>query len=362
MDTDQIVYRVPSLEECKELSSKNLFTVISTFSGGGGSSTGYRMAGGKVLAINEFIESAQETYSANWPETVVFGDDIRKISGLDLLKAVGLKVGELDVFDGSPPCSSFSSAGIREEGYGRVKKYSDKEQRTDDLFFEYARLLKDIQPKVFIAENVKGITEGEAKNLLGSEQFDMFGECDNTIYHTLVNAGYNVRFEVLNALDYGVPQSRNRTIFIGVRKDIKKKITYPLPFPRKPFTLSEAFLTLEQTAEEIAEANIDRFAVGKEIRNLELGGQSEKYFSLVRCHPEQPSPCLTATTGSLGAAGICHWDFRKFTVAEAKRIQSFPDDYILKGTYQQRVERLGRSVPPLMMKAIAEHVYKTILQ
>jgi DNA (cytosine-5)-methyltransferase 1 len=217
-----------NLDFVKQQSSKELFNVVSLFAGGGGSSTGYRLAGGKVLAINEFIPAAQDAYAINYPETYIFKQDIRDLTGEMILNQIGFKKGELDILDGSPPCSSFSMAGLREKGWGIEKKYSDSSQRTDDLFFEFARILKEVQPKVFICENVKGITMGEASNLLGSEQINIFGEEKNTIYHTLVNCGYNVRYKVLNAKHFSVPQSRERTIFIGVRKDIKKQITFPI--------------------------------------------------------------------------------------------------------------------------------------
>ena len=153
-----------NLDLVKKQSDKALFNVISTFAGGGGSSTGYRLAGGKILAINEFIPEAQRVYGINYPETHIFREDIRELNGEYILNTLNLKKGELDVLDGSPPCSSFSVSGLREEGWGRVKKYSDSKQRTDDLFFEFARLLNEIQPKVFICENVKGITIGEASD------------------------------------------------------------------------------------------------------------------------------------------------------------------------------------------------------
>jgi len=101
------------LKEVIDNSNKELFTVISTFAGGGGSSTGYRLAGAKILCVNEFVEAAQETYKANYPNTPVLPNDIKELTGEDFLKAAGLKKGELDILDGSPPCSAFSVAGKR---------------------------------------------------------------------------------------------------------------------------------------------------------------------------------------------------------------------------------------------------------
>ena len=106
-----MLYEPYTIEEVKKSAEQKLFTVISTFAGGGGSSTGYRLAGGHILAINEFVEEARTTYRENYPNTLIIPDDIKKLTGEDLMKPGGLKAGELDLLDGSPPCSAFSVAG-----------------------------------------------------------------------------------------------------------------------------------------------------------------------------------------------------------------------------------------------------------
>ena len=190
-----MTYQKYYTKEVKEKSSEKLFNVISCFAGGGGSSTGYRLAGANILLINEFVEEAIETYKANFPDTKVLVDDIKKYSSDDFLEMAGIKVGELDLLDGSPPCSAFSLSGKRNKGWvgyvddttqseidfetGEViqtgekkikegiKKYSNKVQEgIEDLFLEYIRIAKGIQPKVIVAENVKGITFGESKKKL----------------------------------------------------------------------------------------------------------------------------------------------------------------------------------------------------
>ena len=114
---------------------ENGYVAVSTFSGAGGSSLGYRMASYRMLWASEFIPAAQEVYKMNSrPWTVLDTRDIRLVQPEDILKATGLGVGEIDLFDGSPPCSSYSTAGKREKGWGLEKKYSDSKQRTDDLF------------------------------------------------------------------------------------------------------------------------------------------------------------------------------------------------------------------------------------
>ena len=354
-----------NLDYVREQSSKELFKVVSLFAGGGGSSLGYRLAGGKVLGINEFIPAAQDAYHKNFPDTYIFKQDVRELTGKMILDQFGLKPGELDILDGSPPCSSFSTAGLREKGWGRIKKYSDKAQRTDDLFFEFVRVLEEVQPKVFVAENVKGITIGSAANLLGGEQLDLFDYHKNTIFNALQSAGYTLRFKVITAKQYGVPQSRSRTIFIGVRNDILEsnpdiQIKYHEGFDGF-VKLKDAFADLEHTKEDLEECDISRFAIGEELKTLKPGEQSDKYFSLMKQDPESYSGTLTQSAGNLSAAAIAHWDDRKFTVKEAIRIMGFPDDYYLGDNYQQRIERLGRAVAPPMYKYVIGKVYEDIL-
>ena len=323
-------------------SAKKLFNVVSLFAGGGGSSTGYRLAGGNVLAINEFIESAQETYQENYPDTYIFKDDIRKLTGDMILEKINMAKGELDILDGSPPCSSFSSAGAKEKLWGEVKKYSDTEQRTDDLFFEFARILNEVQPKVFVCENVAGLVMGASAKLLGNQQFNLFGGEENTIYHSLVSCGYNVRYKVLNAKHYGVPQNRDRTIFIGVRNDIKSNITYPKK-------MSE-LVTLGEALKDVEYIQMNRKAFGEdEPRRV-----------------KKDDVCFTITSDGLGATRRyklirSNNQVDKLTIEELKILSSFPIDYKLTGSYSKQWERIGRAVPPLMMKSIAEHIYQNIL-
>jgi DNA (cytosine-5)-methyltransferase 1 len=360
MDFDKV--KVPYLlKDVIDRSNQELFTVVSMFAGVGGSSTGYRLAGGKVLAINEFIEAAQKAYHVNYPDTKIFTQDIRTLTGKYILRRLGIKPGDLDILDGSPPCSSFSVSGKREKGWGKEKKYSDKVQRTDDLFFEFARILKEIQPKVFICENVKGITIGAAKYLLDRELGFFDTENDLSIINALKSCGYQVRYKVLNAKYYGVSQRRERTIFIGVRNNIKKEITFPVKqFPIIP--VKDIFVGLTDSDID-KETDIEKYAIYNEaVKNVKPGSNSTKYFNLCKIHPDQVSFTITATSSTQSAACPIHWDNRKLSVKETIRICSFPDDYYLGETFSQKIERLGRAVPPLMMKAIAEHVYNTILK
>lgn len=430
---------------------KNGYKAISTFSGCGGSCLGYRMAGFDLVWANEFIPAAAETYRANHPHTILDTRDIRKIQPEEILSAIGLKQGEVDLMDGSPPCASFSTAGKREKHWGNEKKYSDTVQRTDDLFFEFIRLLKGVMPKTFVAENVSGLVKGVAKGVFIQ------------IIDALTAAGYKVECRLLDAQWLGVPQSRQRTIFVGVRSDLPATPKHPSPFPYRysirdaiPWIISGKYGPVWKSADspsptvsasmtwnpetshqglELVEAVIhdtkgkfpsagditdrpcptitvmgqnqfkvqirggtgapfeqknaeidpdkpcptvlgakpnqfsveegpefSRFAIGKEWDNLKPGESSERYFNLVKPHPDQPCPTICASHGQPGIASVTHpTEKRKLSIAELKRICGFPDDFILTGSYAQQWERLGRAVPPVMMAAVARTVRDEIL-
>lgn len=377
-------YRVPSMEEIRNI-PWNGFNVISTFSGCGGSSLGYKMAGYKVLWANEFIPAAQETYQANHKGTILNKNDIRKVMPEDIFRETGLKRGELDLFDGSPPCAAFSTAGKREAGWGKVRKYSDTMQRVDDLFFEYSRLLEGLQPKTFVAENVSGLVKGTAKGYF------------KEILKTLRGCGYNVAAKVLDASWLGVPQARQRLIFIGVRNDIGLEPVHPKPLSYQ-YTVRDALpeiggLNTSQFGVKAVHDTSGAWSLGdvtdrpcptitaqgegqmyieagtklsnclqKEYDNVPVGSNSDKYYNLSRPHPEKPCPTITQMGGG-SAAGVVHpFEKRKFTIAELKRVCAFPDDFILTGSYAQQWERLGRAVPPVMMYHIAKTIQTEVLE
>jgi DNA (cytosine-5)-methyltransferase 1 len=376
-------YRVPLMAEVEAI-PWNGFTVVSTFSGCGGSCLGYRMAGFRVIWANEFIPAAQETYRANHLETILDTRDIRKIQPREILDAIGMGPGGIDLLDGSPPCASFSTAGKRNAVWGRVKAYSDSRQRTDDLFFEFARLLDGLQPRTFVAENVSGLVKGVSKGY--------FLE----ILKSLKGCGYRVEAKVLDAQWLGVPQMRQRLIFVGVRPDLGVAPAFPKPLPYRycvrdalpwisklesfPYEGGESFkikdgekkpaptvpsgpYNASYVRHEVeAETDISRFAINAEWDRLRPGKGSEKYFNLVKPHLDRPCPTATAVGGQSGSASITHpTQRRKFSISELKRICAFPDDFKLTGTYAQQWERLGRAVPPLMMRAIAEALRDGVL-
>ncbi len=368
METKRPKYIVPNMDEVRALSDIADFNVVSLFAGGGGSSTGYRMGHGKILAINEFVEKARETYHKNYPSTHIFDEDVRDLSGKMILDKLKLKRGELDILDGSPPCSAFSMAGKREKGWGVEKKYSDnKTQVVDDLFYEYIRLVDDIQPKVFVAENVQGLTIGIAKNYLSDIKVKMRA------------AGYYVEYRILNGADYGVPQTRRRVIFIGVRKDIWDadsdlnehwidlwpKKTHPTPehwvtlrealvdvplpkVPPKPHTTDKkAFILWQNTIPG------DQFSTAC----ARMYGKAS-WFSAIRLKWDKPVPTITTSRSDFWLPD----EFRNLTIEEMKRVFSVPDDYINEGTINQQFERLGRMVVPFMYREVSKNIYNVVLK
>ena len=376
-----------TMDDVSRQSSKELFTVISTFAGGGGSSTGYKLAGGKVLAANEFVPEAVETYKQNYPETIVDSSDIRRITGskkegvLSWFRSFGVEQGELDILDGSPPCATFSKAtGKREEDkekhLAKGKKYSEVEQdRIGMLIHDYVYLANCILPKICILENVPEI---------GS----------STVFHDalrrLRGSGYFVEFKRLKAHHYGVPQRRERMFVIGVRKDICEKIgikeeveikkLFPIGSSYAP-SVSDALSTLELNERDKQEIALIRQSIRKTasyeiIRAIPKNparpsrlhehykGFKNFYFNTYRCAWGEPAPTITQSGNQLGGrGGICHpEEDRTYTIRELKRLSALPDDFKLTGTFNQQAERIGRMVPPLMTTAIAESLFENVLK
>jgi DNA (cytosine-5)-methyltransferase 1 len=209
MSTTKPLYHVPLMTEIAQI-PWNGFSVCSLFAGTGGSCLGYRMAGYRVLWANEFVPAAQASYRVNAARgSILDGRDIRQVQPGEILQATGLQVGELDILDGSPPCQAFSTAGKREKGWGKNKTYEHgARQKNETLFTEYIRLLRGLNPKTFVAENVSGLVKGVAKGF--------FLE----ILREMKTSGYCVTCKLLDAQWLGVPQMRQRVIFVGVREDL----------------------------------------------------------------------------------------------------------------------------------------------
>lgn len=287
-------------------------------------------------------------------------------------------------------CKSFSMAGVREDKWGKVVAYSgERKQKSDDLFFEYMRLVLALKPRSFVAENVQGLALGAAvDHVLKPFEEEMRKD------------GYIVDHRLLNAADFGVPQERPRLFVQGIRTGLVDKLgrqikpAWPKPQEYR-YTVNQAISGVESTVEQIVESWLgtkadlistyggipdevikefwkdrfsikdtdSRFAVGSAWYILGPGGSPENtYFQLIRSHPDRPAPTITATSaGNIAAAGITHpHECRKFTVPELRSLFTFPGDYKFDGTTEQQGERMGRSVPPYLMKALAGKLASTL--
>ena len=321
-------YVIPSMAEIRNIVPNGL-NVVSTFSGCGGTCLGYKMAGYKVLWASEFVGAAREVYALNHPSTILDSRDIRDVKGGDILNAVGMKTGDVDILEGSPPCSSFSTAGKMEESWNRTNHYSDTMQRTDDLFWEFARLVNETQPKVFVAENVSGLIRGVSKGYF------------KQIYRILKDCGYRVDARLLDASWLGVPQARRRLFIQGVREDLNRSPVFPAPLSFR-YNVSD---------------------VMPHIRKMKLGGGKHRW-SL----PGRPFSTICQSdyhigiNASLSTGGWVRTDegVRRLTIPEVKLLCSFPQDFQLLGSFEVQWERLGRAVPPLMAKAIAQKLRESL--
>lgn len=190
-----------SLKDLKKVSKNNL-KVFSCFSGGGGSSLGYKMSGCDVVGFCEVDEKMAKNYLLNMDVSLPY---VMPIQELKNNKSLIDKIGEVDILDGSPPCSTFSIAGKRESDWGKKRKFKEGsyKQVLDTLFFDFIDLAKQIRPKVIIAENVKGILLGNAKKYV------------HKIVEQLQNLGYIVQVFLLNGNKMGLPQSRERVFFVA---------------------------------------------------------------------------------------------------------------------------------------------------
>jgi DNA (cytosine-5)-methyltransferase 1 len=330
------------LNDCWQLHLRerdiNAPTVISTFAGCGGSSLGYSMAGFRELLAIEWDKNAVETFKLNFTNVPVIQDDIAKISIDQIIEMTKLKQYELDVLDGSPPCQGFSTAG---------KRIITDER--NQLYKEYVRLLNGLQPKVFVFENVSGLVKGKMKLIFAD------------IMRSLKDCGYKVSARLLNAMYFGVPQSRERLIIIGVREDLGIKPSHPKAI-YMPVTVFEGWggeyiegprVTIGEDTETYKW--MQKIGQGMSISEIHPKGY---YFNFKRLSFIAPSSTLIKNGGKQLIHPI---ETRTLTTNEYKRLGSFPDEYKFIGTPEQVTSRIGNSVPPLFMYHIAKHIKDDLL-
>lgn len=210
-----------NLTDLKQI-HKNNYKVFSCFSCGGGSTMGYKLAGYNVIGNCEIDKKINEVYVENHKPKYNYCIPIQEMNTLEDYPE---ELYDLDILDGSPPCSTFSLAGEREKNWGKSKKFREGQacQVLDDLFFEFIKLAKKLRPKIIVAENVKGIIMGNAKGYV------------NLIIKELEKAGYRTQIFLLNSARMGVPQKRERVFFISTRED--------LDFPKLQLEFNEKFIT-----------------------------------------------------------------------------------------------------------------------
>ncbi|MGK2848879.1 MAG: DNA cytosine methyltransferase [Minisyncoccota bacterium] len=318
--------------------------LVSLFTGAGGLDLGFEKAGFSVIWANEYDKSIWETFEHNFPHT--------KLDKRSIVDVQSSEIPQVDGIIGGPPCQSWSEAGA---GRG----INDKRGQ---LFHDYIRLLKDKQPKFFLAENVSGILHPKH-----SEAFA-------NIIKEFENAGYEISQKLLNANDYDVPQDRLRIIIIGYRKDLKKKFEFPEPQKYKPVLKDAIFdLRLAKPAKDKNKTNGDEL----KIQNHEYmnGGFSTIYMSRNRVrswdepsftiqaggrhaplHPQAPKMKFISQNERVFVPGKEKL-YRRLSVRECARIQTFPDDFIFK--YQDIADgykMIGNAVPVNFAKRIAQKI------
>ena len=328
------------LEDLKSVPQNGL-KVMTTFSCGGGSSLGYKLAGCDVIAANDIDPEMAYHYKLNLNPKHYFLCPIKDL----LKKQLPEELYELNILDGSPPCSTFSMAGSREKAWGKDKHFREGQakQVLDDLFFDWLDLVEHLKPKVAIAENVKGMLHGNAK-----------GYC-KLIMERFKAIGYNAQLFLVNAADCGVPQKRERVFFIALRNDIDKPKLVLAPKHRWISAGEATNDCMNFSENQLTPIHSKLWCNIKEGESLfnyyERIGQKPRSFSEQKVDSKTPSCVLTSQS-----CHFLHWKYPRYlNYQEWKRIGSFPDDYQAKtdkiGKYM-----IGMSVPPKMMQRVAEAV------
>jgi len=385
-----------TLDDLEKSANRKLFTYISFFAGGGGSSAGYKLAGGDCLFVNEFQQVAVDTYLANWPNTPHICGDIKNVTGKQIMEMTGLKVGELDILDGSPPCPPFSMSGTKKEGWNKEKTaYGMKQKNIEDLTWEMIRIAGEMKPKVIICENVKGLTMDYARDHL------------NRMVADFEALGYSTTYKVLNGIHFGVPQKRQRVFIVSIRDDVLDDIgmnwllmssLYPEPVDEEP-TIEDAIGDLRLDNENRVEAvelceamkksakykwlkrlpkNPDKVvSVGDDVVGpwydkviahrkkwgKEVPERKSSFYQSRRVPWNQASHTLSEQGMQTSLAVHLHVDEdRVFTTKESKRLMTLPEDYKLTGTLNERLARMGLMVAPMCMKYVAESIYEKVLK
>lgn len=328
---------------------KNEPNYIDLFSGAGGMSLGFEQAGFKHVFSVDVEPKFCETYHANFPNHQLIQKDISKLSNEEILSLVENR--EIDVIIGGPPCQGFSMAGI----IGR--KFIDDPR--NQLFREFARVVNVVQPKYFVMENVARLFTYNK------------GEVRKEIIEVFSQMNYHVDCKVVNTADFGVPQVRNRVLFIGNR--ISNQVLFPKKTIQKAVSIKEAIDKLpklnsgesskipnhvamnhsEQMLEKMKYVSDggNRLEIPESLRPK--SGDVRKY---IRYKSNEPAVCVTGDMRK-----IFHYNQnRALTVRELATLQTFPIDFVFKGSTISQQQQVGNSVPPLLAKEIALSIKEMI--
>lgn len=348
-------------------------SVISLFSGAGGLDYGFEAAGFETTVAVEMDHSCCETLRANRSWTIL-ETDITKVSGRDVLRAAGLRVGETDVLIGGPPCQPFSKSGYWK--HGDARRLDDPRAET---LSAYLRILEETRPKVFLLENVEGLAY---RNKDEGLQFVLD---EIKAINRRRGTKYDPAFEVVNAASYGVPQLRKRLIMVGSRDGTKFNI--PAPTHRLTAELvEEGDARLEPPrnawdalADVVLDPNEDVAATGRWADLLPsipegsnylwhtdrgggeaLFGWRRRYWSfLLKLAKNKPSWTVQAQPGP--GSGPFHWDNRRLSMRELCRLQTFPDNVVVRGSRHIVQRQIGNAVPSLLAEVFARAIRSQLL-
>jgi DNA (cytosine-5)-methyltransferase 1 len=313
---------------------KNGLKVFGTFICGGGSTMGYKLAGFEHLGGVEIDPQVADVYKTNHDPKYLFVEDIREFANRTEFPE---DLYNLDILDGSPPCSSFSMAGNREKDWGKEKVFREGQakQRLDDLFFDYIKLAKKLQPKVVIAENVKGMLQGNAKTYV------------KRVKDEFEKAGYKVQLFLLNAASMGVPQKRERVFFICQRNDLN--------FPKLELKFNEENIKVKEILNSVTDNDeyLKHSDLFTNYYNKAKQGEVVGTFmaGCKRLNENEVSNTIAAQGGyNHFHPTIC----RQLSKNEVCLIGSYPIDYNFKSLKWHYL--IGMSVPPVMTAQVATEI------
>ena len=321
---------------------KNNLKVFGTFICGGGSTMGYKLAGYTHLGGVEIDKQVADIYKTNHNPKYLYNQDIREFNKLIDLPE---ELYNLDLLDGSPPCSTFSMAGSREKAWGKEKQFREGQtvQTLDDLVFEYCNTIIKLQPKIFLLENVKGIILGNAKSY------------SKKIVETMEKAGYKVQIFLLNSASMGVPQKRERVFFIGHKKELNFK-PLRLDFNEKPINYGEIRIKGEFDKSfgekdmfiwnNKQKGDLDYGYVYKRLENRETNWNSKFIYDDKVCN---------TIAASDGSKLVSFSEPKRLSNNELKMCGTYPLDYNFKSLQPQYL--IGMSVPPIMTAQIAHQIW-----